>query len=96
MLESAIQKKIVDFLEDSGALVYKTISLSKSGFPDIMGVYKGRHIHIEVKQPGKKATKLQEFKMNKLTIAGSYGCVATSVGDARKLLVALDAQPSLV
>ena len=83
--ESAIQSKIMKYLEKEGCLVYKTISLSKAGLPDIMGVYKGQHLHCEVKRPGQKATKLQAFKLKQLQTAGSCGGLASSVDDARAL-----------
>jgi len=83
--EASIQKAIMKYLEGEGALVYKTISLSKAGLPDIMGVYKGQHIHCEVKRPGQKATPLQEFKLAQLQAAGSLGGVAVSREDAQAL-----------
>jgi len=89
--EAVIQTKIMKYLESKGAIVYKTIALSKAGLPDIMGVYKGQHIHFEVKQPGKKATKLQEFKLSQLRAAGSSGGVAVCVEDAQACLDKLDA-----
>ncbi len=89
--EAAIQNKIMKYLEAKGAIVYKTISLSKAGLPDIMGVYKGRHIHFEVKRPGQKPTKLQEFKLSQLQAAGSLGGVATSVEDVQAYFDTLDA-----
>jgi len=74
------------WLESEGVLAYKTIALSKAGLPDIMGVYNGQHIHLEIKRPGQKPTKLQEFKLSQLSAAGSLGGVATSVGEAKLLL----------
>ena len=90
MLESGIQNKIIKHLRSRGAIVNKTISMSKSGWPDIVGCYKGRFIGIEVKRPGKKPTPLQEFKLAELAAAGAYVGAATSVAEARALLDSLD------
>ena len=89
--EQAIQNKIIKYLLLLGAVVNKTIGMSKAGWPDIIGVYKGRFIGLEVKRPGQKATKLQEFKLAELKAAGAYVCVATSVSDAQTLLEKIDA-----
>lgn len=94
MKESAIQNKIMKALLLKGAVVNKTIGMSKAGWPDIIGVYKGYFIGVEVKRPGQKATMLQEFKLNELQSAGAYVCVATSVNEALALLDAVDIQLS--
>ena len=87
--ETEIQKKIMDYLEGEGAVVYKTISLSKSGFPDVMGVLRGKHIHIEVKKPGEEPTVLQRYKMKLLSDEGSIGGWAISVEEAKDLVSSL-------
>ena len=88
--EAAIQTKIMKYLAGKGAVCNKTIGMGKAGWPDIIGVYKGRFIGIEVKQPGKKATKLQEFKLAELKTAGAYVCVGVSVHEAQTLLAEID------
>lgn len=93
MKESAIQTKIIKYLESQGAVVNKTIGMSKAGWPDIVGVYKGRFIGVEVKRPGKKPTPLQEFKLEELAKAGALVGVATSVDDAQKLMSGLFQTP---
>lgn len=61
MLESAIQSRIIRKLKEAGFLPVKAVLTSLSGFPDI--IVFGSHsacFFIEVKQLGKKPTKLQE------------------------------------
>jgi len=88
--EQQIQSKIMKYLLLKGAVVNKTIGMSKAGWPDIIGAYKGRFIGVEVKRPGLKATKLQEFKLNELRQAGAFVCVATSVVEVELLLDSVD------
>lgn len=95
MKESAIQNKIIKYLESRGAVVNKTIGMSKAGWPDIIGSYKGRFIGLEVKRPGQKPTPLQEFKLNELESTGAYVCVAFSVDDAQSLIDAIDTRLDL-
>ena len=90
MKEAKIQSDILKFLISRGAIVNKTIGMSKAGWPDIIGVYKGKFIGIEVKRPGKKPTKLQEYKLHQLTRAGAETCVAVSLSDAVHFLSSID------
>lgn len=57
-----------------------------AGVPDIIGVHAGFFFGIEVKQPGKKPTKLQEHTMKLIERAGGMCCVATTVEEARQFL----------
>lgn len=92
MKESAIQTKIMTYLKSVGAICNKTIGMSKAGWPDIICCYKSRFLGIEVKRPGGKPTKLQEFKLNELKSAGAYVGVATSVSEAQTLVIQVDAE----
>ncbi len=86
MTEAAIQTKIMKFLKSIGAICNKTIGMSKAGWPDIICCFKGRFFGVEVKQPGMKATPLQEFKMQEIAAAGGLVVVATSVEDVQAYL----------
>jgi len=81
MLEKDIQKKIIKALEKRGCWVVKTISSNKNGTPDIIACCDGRFYAVEVKQPGKKATKIQDFQLKKIQEAGGIAFVASSVED---------------
>jgi len=90
MLENTLQRKIQKYLKTNlpGAVVWKNHGNQYSviGLPDIMCVYKGNLICIEVKIPGNKPAKLQEITLEKLSNAGAVTCVAYSVNDVEKLL----------
>lgn len=74
MLESVLQRKIQKYLKDNlpNAVVWKNHGNQYSviGLPDIMCVYEGKIICIEVKMPGNTPTKLQEITLKKLKEAG--------------------------
>lgn len=84
-LESDIQDKIVKILSGDGWIVLKSISNNKSGFPDLQCIKYGRCVFIEVKQPGKKLSQLQEFRAAQLKEHGFEHHVFTSVNDVDKI-----------
>lgn len=90
MLESALQRKIQKYLKDNlpNAVIWKNHGNQYSviGLPDIMCVFKGKIICIEVKIPGNKTTKLQEVTLKKLSEAGAITCVAYGIEDVEKIL----------
>jgi penicillin-binding protein-related factor A (putative recombinase) len=62
-----------------------------SGWPDIVGAYKGKAIAFEVKRPepyGTPLTKLQAETLEKWKSAGAIAGVVRSVEDAKELLKA--------
>lgn len=91
MLESTLQRRIQDYLKKKlpGAYVWKNHGNQYSviGLPDLMCVYKGKIICIEVKISGNKPTKLQEVIIRKLTDAGAICCIAYSIEDVKKMLI---------
>lgn len=90
MLESTLQRKIQNYLKKKlpGSYVWKNHGNQYSviGLPDIMCVYKGNIICIEVKIQGNVPTKLQEVTIKKLTDAGAICCVAYSIDDVEEML----------
>jgi Holliday junction resolvase len=74
--EKKLQKKIIKELQDLGAYVVKTITVSKNGVPDIICCLNGFFLAIEVKGDTNSATKLQEFNINQIKKAkGEAFCV---------------------
>lgn len=90
MLESTLQRKIQDYLKKKlpGSYVWKNHGNQYSviGLPDIMCIYKGNIICIEVKILGNVPTKLQEVTIRKLANAGAICCIAYSIDDVEKML----------
>jgi Holliday junction resolvase len=88
MLESAIQKKIIDYLESQGCYVVNVVQAGKAGVPDILAVCpqaSGAVLAVEVKRPGKKARPLQEYHLQKIREAGGVAIVATCVEDVERI-----------
>jgi Holliday junction resolvase len=69
-LESKLQTKIIKELEENLWIVVKTITLSKSGFPDIFAFKNGRSVFLEIKAPDGVASKIQMYRVKKLREQG--------------------------
>lgn len=91
MLENTLQRKIQKYLKENlpNSVVWKNHGNQYSviGLPDIMCVYNGKILCIEVKLPGNKPTKLQEITLQKLSTAGAITAVAYSIEDVQKILL---------
>jgi len=89
MLESSIQAKIMRYLKQiPESFVWKQHAgqYAKAGLPDIMFVWKGLLYCFEVKQPGNKATKLQESTMKDLRAAGARATVVYGLEDVKGII----------
>ena len=81
MKESEIQKKIADRLKKNGWWVTKLIQTTTNGIPDLMAIRNGHVIFLEVKQPGKQATELQQYVISSLNKHGVFARVVSSEED---------------
>jgi Holliday junction resolvase len=71
MTEQQIQAKKIKQLEAKGFYVIKLIRTNKNGIPDLLVIPPGADvIFIEVKKPGNKPSKLQEYRMKELNEHG--------------------------
>ena len=86
MPESAIQRKILEYLKSIGGYPVKVVAATLSGNPDIICCLKGKFVAIEVKQPGKNPTALQKLKMERIAEAGGIAFTARSVADVKDKL----------
>jgi len=92
MTEAAITEAILRWLRRQGAHVIKTYGGPyRRGLPDIIGVYRGRALALEVKRPGGKPTELQQYELERWAAAGAVAGVVTCVEDAKQLLWEVDA-----
>lgn len=90
-LEQRVQRKILSYLENSGAFCFKTITCNKRGIPDITAIYKGVPIFIEVKRDKyHKPTELQQYQMARITQAGGRAIIAFSIDPIVDLLNEID------
>ena len=84
MLESTIQKQIITRLDKAGWIVDKPVTRSHKGFPDLTAYKDGTTVFIEVKRPGEKPTKIQEFWILKLRMSGFDAYVMSDWQELRK------------
>ena len=78
ILESKIQKQIIDYLEKDNWIVVKTIRLNDSGYPDIFAFRNGKTLFIEVKSEKGVLSELQKHRINKLRQQGFDVLVSNS------------------
>jgi len=84
MKEQRIQKQILDYLNMNGCFCFKTIACNRSGIPDIIALYEGKFIAIEVKTDKGKISKLQEYNLDIIKDKGGYATVVYSVQEAKE------------
>ncbi len=86
--ESAIQREIINYLEDKGCYVIKIIRANKAGVSDLAVCYDGRFYAIEVKAEGKKngATHLQKHHQSLVVKSGGRAFIADSLWDVMEVI----------
>lgn len=82
--ESKLSYNIMQALRAEGAFVWKNHGgpLTKSGLPDITGVYRGLFIGLETKMPGNESSTIQKLRHVQIRAAGGLVCVPHSVAEA--------------
>jgi hypothetical protein len=88
-LESSITKSIVASAKSRGWWTFKIAGgpMQTAGIPDLLAVKSGRAVFLEVKQPGKKPSPLQEQRIHEIrTIGGARAEVVTSRAEAERIL----------
>ena len=80
-MESKIQTNIKARFEQAGWIVVKLIQTNCNGIPDLMCLKGGKTVFVEVKQPGKKPTELQQFRHDQLTQNGFQVFILSSEKD---------------
>lgn len=88
-LESSITRSIVTLAKSLGWWTFKIAGgpMQTSGIPDLLCLKNGRAVFLEVKQPGKKPTRLQEHRMLEIRkVGGAVAEVVTSKEEAKEVL----------
>lgn len=78
MLESKIQKSIIDRYESNGYYVIKLIKTNRNGIPDLICIKENEFFFIEVKQQNGVVSKLQKFRHKELKEKGINVLILTS------------------
>lgn len=67
MTEQQIQSKRIKELEDEGYYVIKLIQTNKNGIPDLIAIPPHTDVLFsEIKKPGGKISKLQQYRLDEL------------------------------
>jgi hypothetical protein len=94
-LESAITRSIQKYAASRGWWTLKVHGgpFQTAGIPDLLCVKHGLAVFLEVKQPGKYATKLQNHRIAEIkNVGGAVAEVVKSVDEAREVLDGVDNQ----
>ena len=70
MREATLQAKCIRYLRDLGVYTIKTIVTNSNGAPDLLACIQGKFISFEIKAPGKRPTRLQQYHADRITISG--------------------------
>lgn len=91
MLESKIQKDILAFLRRNRVYHFRFQAQSNlNGLPDIICLYKGFFLGLELKKENGKPTELQLKKINSINENGGIGRIIRSVEEVEDLLREID------
>lgn len=74
-MESKLQANIIRYLKSKGGFILTINGATLKGIPDILCLFNGKLLAIEVKLPNKKPTKLQLSMIDKLNQAGAIAYV---------------------
>lgn len=87
--ESRIVSQIVNWLEQqSHTWCFKVHggAYQTKGVPDIVGCHKGQFFALEVKRPGGKTSKLQDWQMEQIIKAQGKTQVVTSLTEVKEFI----------
>lgn len=91
MLESKLQKDVIAFLKRNRVYHFRFQAQSNlNGLPDIICLYKGFFLGLELKQEKGRATELQRRKIKSINENGGIGAIIKSVEEVDKILTDID------
>lgn len=88
MTEKAIVNSIIRYLKQNDLWYMKVhgSSFQRAGIPDILCCIRRRFVAFEVKKPGQKATKIQQYEMGRIKNNGGTAIVVTSKDDVERVV----------
>jgi Holliday junction resolvase len=88
MREAQLQKRIIEYLKESGCYVFKAVGspAQARGTPDLLVCHRGRFLALEVKLRGNEPTALQEYEMDKIRLAGGIAELVYRLEDVERLI----------
>jgi hypothetical protein len=92
--EARLVKNIQAYISKKGGFIVKihggSNPFQQPGISDLIGVYEGRGLALEVKLPGGKVSKIQAAFLRRWHDAGGVAAVVRSVEDVEELLGGID------
>jgi Holliday junction resolvase len=84
--EGKIQAAIIKYLKENKIWHFRYNASVTYGMPDIIAIYNGYFVGIEVKTTTGRSTELQQRMKDSIEKAGGYHVFATSVDDVYALI----------
>lgn len=93
--ETDLQNKVISYLDGRQVFNFRYQAASNQyGMPDIIAIYRGYFIGLELKTDDGKPTELQLRMLNAIKNAGGYADIIRSVTDVISLFQIIDADIS--
>lgn len=87
MREKRIEIELRNRIKNVGGMYYKFVSQSNNGIPDRICVFpSGKLVFVELKRPGKKPSKIQEYQLDKLRELKQEVRVVKSLDDVKDFM----------
>ena len=94
-LENKIQKEVIDYLKKNSIYHFRLqAQVNLNGIPDIIALYKGYMLGIELKKEDGKPTDLQLKKIQAINENGGIGVIIKSVSQLDSLIKYIDSLKS--
>ncbi len=84
--EQKIQYAINTYLKKQGWLVTKLMMTTTAGIPDLMAIKEGKTIFIEVKKPGGRLSRIQEYRIAEIRAQDIPVLVTDNLNDLKEWL----------
>ena len=84
---TVVKRKILKYLKGLKGGIFCSISdRYTTGIPDIIGIYKGQGVGLEVKTGGGRPSAIQRWILARIKACGGISGVVRSVEDAEKVM----------
>jgi len=86
--EQDLKRRVIATLKNDypGCWIWKISDQWTSGIPDVLFIYQGVHIFMELKSERGKLSKLQDHTLHRINAAGGHAWEIRSVEDARRIV----------
>lgn len=93
--ETQLQQRVISYLDGLQVFNFRYQAASNQyGMPDIIAIYKGYFVGLELKTDDGKPTELQLRMLNAIKTAGGYASIIREVTDVMNLFQIIDADIS--